>query len=210
MKHFIFVLAWLVLPAACFAQVRPAFNLSAGYSNIEISSTAPYLHYERDGGYIDGEFSLNLGNARPAALLLGFGASASYHYNVEDYHYHDIYGNYWTVYDTTSWVGFYSFEARIGVPLSFTASRRDPRGFYLLPKIGAGLLISDYGIDTRYGTEYHTGAAFDVRPSIEAGFTWGAGSVGLELSYMWAWGDFGNLGDQAQEFRAGAYFRIRL
>jgi hypothetical protein len=209
MKPFAFILTLTLASGACFAQIRPSLAFSAGYSNIRLSTAADYLHFDRDGGYIDGEFGLNLGDRR-APLFLGFGASASYHYDTEDFHYHDYYGNYYTVYDTTSSVDFYSFEARIGVPITFSPSRRDPRGFFLFPKLGAGLLVSDYGIDTNFGTEYHTGAAFGVRPSIQAGYTWGWGAVGVEASYMWAWGDFGNLGDRAQEARVGAFLRFRF
>jgi hypothetical protein len=209
MKRYLFILALAVAPDACFAQVRPSFSVSGGYSNIQIQNAANYLHYNRDGGYIDGELGLNFGG-RPAALFVGIGASASYHYNTEDFHYTDNFGNHYIVYDTTSHVGFYAFEGRIGVPFNFTASRRDPRGFFLFPKVGAGLLVNDYGIDTRFGTEYHTGPAFEIRPAIQAGYTWGAGAAGIEASYMWAWGDFGNLGDRAQEARVGAFFRIRL
>jgi hypothetical protein len=209
MKQIIIILALALASGESFAQVRPSFSLSAGYSNIQIQNTANYLHYNRDGGFLDGEFGATFGG-RPAAFFVGFGASVAYHYNTENFHYTDNFGNHFTVYGTTSYVGFYNFEGRIGVPLTFTASRRDPRGFFLYPKVGAGLLVSDYGIDTRFGTEYHSGAAFDIRPAIQAGYTWGPGSAGIEASYMWAWGDFGNLGDRAQEARIGAFFRLRL
>ena len=209
MNRFVFVLTLTLASAACFAQVRPSFGVSAGYSNIEVQNAANYLHYNRDGAYIDGELGLNFGG-KTVSFFAGLGASATFHYNTEDYHYTDNFGNHYIVHDTSSYVGFYNFEGRIGVPFYFTASRRDPRGFFLFPKIGAGILINDYWIDTRNGTESHTGAAFDIRPAIQAGYTWGPGAAGIEASYMWAWGEFGNLGDRAQEARIGAFFRIRL
>jgi len=209
MKRFIFILALAFASVPCFAQIRPTFGVSVGYSNIELQHPASYLHYDRDGSYIDGELGATFGG-RPVGLFVGVGASGAFHSNTEDFHYTDNFGNHFVVFDTTSWVGFYTLEGRIGVPISLTGSRRERRGFFLFPKIGAGLLVSNYAIDTRFGTEYHTGPAFEIRPAIQAGFTWGPGAAGIEASYMWAWGDFGNLGDRAQEARIGGFFRVRF
>ena len=87
-----------------------------------------------------------------------------------------------------------------------------------MPKLGAGLLVDNYAIDTINSangttfidTEYHTGAAFALRPALQAGYSWGWASTGAEVSYMVAWGDFGRLGDRALEFRAGWFLRLRF
>jgi len=204
MQRLVFLFALTLASGACLAQVRPAFTLSAGYSDIHISRSAGDLHYDHDGGYVDGELSLNFGR-RPVGLMLGVGVSASYHYDTEDFHNRDFNFN-----DNNSYLGFYSIEGRIGMPIIFSRSRRAASGFFLIPKLGAGLLVNDYGIDTNFRTEYHTGPAFEIRPAIQAGYSWGIGTVGVDLSHMSAWGDFGRLGNRAQEFRAGAFLRIRF
>jgi hypothetical protein len=203
MKLMSFLTALALTAALCPAQT-PSLSLSAGYSNLHFSNSASYLHYNRDGSYAEGELSLIL-PSQPR-LLLGVAVGASYHYNLDDYHYNDYYGNRYTVYDTTSSVGLYSLEARIGLPIT---SRRW-RGPYLLPRLGAGLLVTDYSIDTPDFTEYHTGAAFALRPSLQAGYSWGHASAGVEISYLAAWGNFGHLGTRAQEVRAGAFLRFRF
>jgi hypothetical protein len=107
----------------------------------------------------------------------------------------------------------FSFEGRAALPISIGG-----RGFFVMPQLGAGLLVDSYSIDkltpagsvTFIDTANHTGAAFDLRPGIQAGYSWGWGSVGGEVSYMAAWGDFGRLGSVAQEIRAGIFFRARF
>src|SRR5579859_3177706 len=107
MQRLVFLFALTLASGACLAQVRPAFTLSAGYSDIHISRSAGDLHYDHDGGYVDGELSLNFGR-RPVGLMLGVGVSASYHYDTEDFHNRDFNFN-----DNNSYLGFYSIEGRI-------------------------------------------------------------------------------------------------
>ena len=98
-------------------------------------------------------------------------------------------------------------EPRAGVRLG-----RDT-GFFATPRVGAGLLIDSYSIDQSFnsnGATYltrrdHDGAAFEVRPAVKAGYSWGYLAAGAEVSYMYAVGDFGGLGHHAQEFRLGAF-----
>jgi hypothetical protein len=84
-------------------------------------------------------------------------------------------------------------------------------------------LVDDYSIETKVKgggpyiggfylrvTERHSGAAWDIRPGLKAGYSWNWGSVGADLSYMSAWGDFGNLGSHAGEFRAGLFLWLRF
>jgi hypothetical protein len=198
MKIGSFLAALMLAAGVCSAQ-RPAFSVSAGYSNFHVSNTASSLNYERDGGYVDGDLSLLLPTT--PRLIVGAGVSGSFRYKTEDFQ-----SDSFTIVGNTSRVSLYSLEARIGMPIS----SRDSHGFFVLPRLGAGLLVSDYAIDTPNFTEFHTGAAFEVRPSLQAGYSWGRGSAGVEVSYMAAWGNFGNLGNHAQEFRAGAFLRFRF
>jgi hypothetical protein len=193
MNRFVFLLAITLLASVSFAQ-EGAWTISGGYSNIHFSHAASNFTYNHDGGYLDGDVNALLpGNPR---LLVGVGISGSWYY--EDNYF---YNNNFYYYGPSSSVGLFSIEGRLGVPISSRATG----GFFLLPRIGAGLLISDYWIDTPF-----TGAAFELRPNIQAGYSWGWGSAGAEFSYMWAWGDFGSLGSNAQEWRAGAFIRFRF
>jgi hypothetical protein len=87
-----------------------------------------------------------------------------------------------------------------------------------MPQLGMGLLVDSYAIDQSFNsgglifinTQYHDGAAFAIRPGVQVGYSWGWGSAGAEVSYMAAWGDFGQLGSRVFELRAGAFFRIKL
>ena len=62
---------------------------------------------------------------------------------------------------------------------------------------------------TFFQTYNHTGAAFDVHPALQIGYSQGPFSVGGEVSYIAAFGTFGALGDVAQEVRVGAFITIR-
>lgn len=195
-----FIAGVLLLASLSFAQEN-SWTVSAGYSNLHIGRAAPNLNYDKDGGYIDGDVNW-LFPTEPAPLLLGVGVSGAGHYEDESF----SNGEEFFIFGPTSDVSLYSIEGRIGTPIQF----RSARGWFLLPRIGAGLLIDDYAIDTPIHTEYHTGAAFEIRPTLQAGYSWGWGSVGGEVSYMAAWGDFGRLGNAAQELRIGAFLRFRF
>jgi hypothetical protein len=193
------------------AQIT-SFTVSSGYSNVQISHNAgPF--YSRDGGYVDGEFMWRIPARFP--LLLGASVSGSSYFDFE--HVDATFSD-----GTTgrarleSDLGFAALEGRAALPISF--GHEGGRGFFIVPKIGVGLLIDSYSIDsasnfggfTSFETSYHDGAAFDVRPGLQAGYSWGWGSAGAEVSYMAAFGDFGRLGSIAQEIRAGAFFRIKF
>jgi hypothetical protein len=205
--------ALLVLSTWAAAQ-EMSFTVSAGYSNVQISHNAgPF--YSRDGGYVDGEFLWHVPVESRFPLLIGGGVSTSGYY---DFRHVPI-----TFPDGTpgrarleSDLSFVSIEARAAMPIALGPSRS--HGFFVMPKIGAGLLINDSAIDTATNsggvtfldTHYHDGAAFDVRPGLQAGYSWGWGSAGIDASYMAAFGDFGRLGSIAQEVRIGAFFRVRF
>ena len=212
MRHAVMAGIVLLLAGAWASGQITSFTISSGYSNVQISHNAgPF--YSRDGGYADGEFLWRLPQAH-FPLLLGGSVSGSAHY---DYEHLPV-----TFSDGTpgrvrleSDLGLVSLEARAAVPFSF--ARRGDRGFFVMPKIGAGLLIDSYAIDNTFNsggftylhTSYHDGAAFDIRPGVQGGYSWGWGSAGIEASYMAAFGDFGRLGSIAQEIRVGAFFRIK-
>jgi hypothetical protein len=190
-----------------------SFTVSAGYSNVQISHNGG-LFYTRDGGYVDGEVLWRLPTEH-VPLLVGASLSGSTYYD-------------WMHVPVTfsdgspgfvrleSDLGFVSLEARAAVPISFAGP--GGRGFFVVPKIGAGLLVDSYAIDNTFNsggftfvhTSYHDGAAFDIRPGIQGGYSWGWGSAGIDASYMAAFGDFGRLGSVAQEVRIGAFFRVKF
>jgi hypothetical protein len=211
-----FVLAGIIcVLAGSWAEGQiNSFTVSAGYSNVQISHNAgPF--YSRDGGYIDGEFMWRLPEESRFPLLVGGSVSGSTYYDFEhiDVNFSDGTSGRARL---ESDLGFVSLEARAALPISF--GRHGGTGFFVVPKIGAGLLIDSYGIDNAYNsggftylhTSYHDGAAFDIRPGIQAGYSWGWGSAGAEVSYMAGFGDFGRLGSIAQEIRAGAFFRVKF
>jgi len=185
-------------------------TVSAGYSNIQIGHNQG-LWYERNGAYVDGDMLWRM-PPRDFPILLGVGVSGST--------YDDTHHLYATFPDGfTGYTHLYSdlenftLEGRLAVPIPIGRT-----GFFVLPKLGAGLLVDNYAIDnlvssggnTFINTEYHTGAAFALRPCVQAGYSWGWGSVGGEISYMAAWGDFGRLGSNALEFRTGVFLRFRI
>lgn len=190
-----------------------SFTISAGYSNIQISHNAG-LFYSRDGGYADGEVMWRLPTESFPLLLGGSISGSSYgeseHIPVT---FTDGTPGFVRLY---SGLGLVSFEARAAVPFSFGA--RGDTGLFVVPKLGAGLLIDTYGIDHIVSSggldyihrSYHDGAAFDIRPCIQGGYSWGWGSAGIEASYMAGFGEFGRLGSIAQEVRIGAFFRVKF
>jgi len=48
-----------------------------------------------------------------------------------------------------------------------------------------------------------------VRPGVQVGYSGGAWALGAEVSEMWAWGDFDELGDQLNELRVGFFFTLK-
>jgi hypothetical protein len=208
----LFLLAWLCITlitavsasAQQYAIIPPTVTLSAGYSNLQMQK-ATNLFYDHDGSYLDADFAWRLPVVIP--LQAGFGLTGSGSedrqsiYQINNSNFYDSGPHLY------SDLGLFEIEPRIGLKIGRTT------GFFLLPRLGAGLLINSYGIDqtfnsngnTYLSTQYHTGAAFEIRPAIQAGFSWGHASAGIEASYLAAWGDFGGLGHNAQEFRAGLF-----
>lgn len=211
--RYLVLTAFASLLASSFADAQiTSFTISSGYSNVQISHNGG-LFYSRDGGYVDGEFMWRIPARIP--LLLGASLSGSTYYDYRDVNASFPDGSTGTA-GLESDLGFVALEARLAVPISF--GREGGRGFFIVPKLGIGLLVDSYSIDsaanvggfTNLQTSYHDGAAFDIRPGLQAGYSWGWGSAGAEVSYMAAFGDFGQLGSVAQEIRAGAFFRIKF
>lgn len=206
------VIALLLIAAAAARGQEAAWTFSVGYSNIQFNDHANGTFYTRDGPYFDTDFLFRIPDSK-VPLLVGGGLGVSGYFQSQDVTFPAFSGfGSTTLYSD---VGLFSLEARAALPISFG---RGPRGFFIMPKIGMGLLIDNYAIDTVQvlptvtvlNTRYFTGAAFDIRPTVQAGYSWGPGSAGIEVSYMIAWGDFGDLGSQAQEVRVGAFFRFRF
>jgi hypothetical protein len=200
MRYFTFAVGLLISCSIASAQYSSS-GVSVGYSHFDMGH-ATGLFYNHDGGYID----LNAAWRAPGApVLAGFGVSGSGFYErMDDQFSNRLYSD----------VGLFSLEGRLALPLSL----KEVRGWFLLPRIGAGLLVDSYGIDrdeidndgfSIIHTDWHDGAAFEVRPDLQAGYSWGRGSVGADVSYMAAWGDFGGFSSSAQEFRAGVFFSFR-
>lgn len=188
-------------------------TISAGYSNVLMAHNGlPF--YERNGEYADVEALWRIsGDHLP--LLGGVSVSGSmYHTSMTG-----IIGNFRPYYPIPleSNLGFLSAEARGGTRLSF--AQHGESEFFVVPKIGVGALYDSYAADNESHpkifllvphTSHHQGAAFDVRPGVQAGYSWGWGSAGLEASYMAAFGNFGGLGSTAQEVRLGAFFQVKF
>src|ERR1700722_14927011 len=197
LRYFTFAVGLLISCSIASAQY-PSSGISAGYSHLTMGR-ADGLFYNHDGGYVD----LNAAFRPPGSpILAGFGVSGSGFYDRMD----DPFST-----RLYSMVGFFSLEGRLALPLTVEGVR----GWFLLPRIGAGLLVDSYGIDrdevdsqgfTFVHTDWHDGAAFEVRPDLQAGYSFGRGAVGADVSYMGAWGDFGRFSSSAQELRAGVFF----
>jgi hypothetical protein len=201
LRYFTFAVGLLISCSIACAQY-PSSGVSVGYSHLSMGH-ADGLFYNHDGGYID----LNAAFRPPGApILAGFGVSGSgFFESMNDQFSNTLYSN----------VGLFSLEGRLALPLTVEGVR----GWFVLPRIGAGLLVDSYGIDndqvnnqgfTYIHTDWHDGAAFEVRPDLQAGYSFGRGSVGADVSYMGAWGDFGRFSSSAQELRAGIFFNFRF
>jgi hypothetical protein len=187
-----------------------SFTVSTGYSNIQIGPHSK-LFFERNGAYIDGDVLWRVPDVG-FPLLLGVGISGS-GYSTDQHISGTFADGSFGFARLFSDLGTFSLEGRAALPV-----RIGHTGFFVMPQLGAGLLVDSYSIDkltpagnfTFIDTDDHVGAAFDLRPGIQAGYSWGWGSAGAEVSYMAAWGDFGRLGSRAQEIRAGVFFRVRF
>ncbi len=185
----------------------PDITISAGYSNIQLGNTNN-VFYERNGPYADADFAWTIPFTPVQA---GFGVTGSEYYDQQSVP--SSSSNFFYPYDhLDSNLGFFELEPRVGVHLG------GHDGFFVTPRLGAGLMVDSYGIDQAYNnngnpyidTVYHTGAAFELHPAIQVGFAWGPAAAGVEASYLHAWGDFGSLGHSANEYRIGAFFTFRF
>jgi hypothetical protein len=168
------------------------------------------LFYDHSGAYVDADVAWTF--RLPVPLQLGVAATGSGYWdrqsipntstdNFSDYYRDHLYSD----------LGMFELEPRVGLRFG------GKTGFFIMPRAGAGLLVDSYGIDrsstdnfgnTYIHTDYHSGAAFEVRPAIQAGYNFGFISAGVEGSYLWSWGDFGALGHHAQEYRVGAFIKF--
>ena len=151
---------------------------------------------------------------RRCRFIAGFGVSASGYWDSESSNIFFLNNNgFGYNQNLYSDVEFFEAQPRLAIKLLIPGLR----GFYIRPQIGAGLLVSNYSVDTVQTinnvsfihTLYYTGAAFDIRPDVEAGWSFGRTSFGMDLSYMAAFGGFGQMGDVMQEFRVGLFARFR-
>jgi hypothetical protein len=181
------------LPApVSYAQPYPfVFSFSAGYSNIDFKDSD--FRYESGGPYLDLNFAACAQNG--SGLQGGIGIATS---------------GYWRsdFFPTIGWlnsnVNMLAIEGRLGSQIPGKGSQ----GLFILPRIGAGLLLNNYYVEEPVGamnwTSFsHWGTGVDVRPNVVIGFRANDFSVGLEGSYMVGWGDFGGLGSFVQEGRVG-------
>jgi hypothetical protein len=172
------------------------------------------LFFDKDGEYIDGNFAFRLPGS-PVPIFAGVGISASGYWDSQSSDIFFVNNNYYgSNSNLYSDVEMIEAEPRLAIKLWIPGAP----GFYIRPQIGAGLLVDNYSVDTVQTTVsnfsyihtlYHTGAAFEIRPDIQAGWSFGRASFGVDFSYMAAWGGFGQMGDVIQELRAGVFARFR-
>jgi hypothetical protein len=202
-----FLLGCLISVGMASAQIAD-YTISGGYSHFHPEHDGG-LFFDRDGPYFDADFAFRVPDPR-SPLLLGFGLTGSGYWESQDYQF-PFNNNTIAQTNLDSEVDMFEIEPRLALQFWL------PGGFFIKPRVGAGLLIDNYSIDqamtnnntTVFSTADHTGVAFDIRPAIQGGWTWGPGAIGLEVSHMWAFGSFGRLGDRVGEFRVGAFFTWR-
>jgi len=189
------------------SEATTAVTFSAGWARLEGEGDS--LIDGEDGYYFDTEFSFRRDTSSP----LWMGVSFNFSYFEEE---RDVQADSTilpTEVDVAAQLSNFAIEPRITYVL---LPRRD-KGIYLAGKLGVGLLITDYWatavVERPAGlfidSEGDTVAAFEVRPGVQVGYSGGAWAVGAEVSNMWAWGDFGPVGDQLQETRLGIFFTMK-
>ncbi len=205
-------LAGLVVFSAMASAQYMDFAFTGGYSHMFPQKNG-VLFFDKDGAYVDGNFAYRLPGS-PVPIYAGFGVSASGYWDSESSNIFFLNNNgFGYNQNLYSDVEFFEAQPRLAIKLLIPGLR----GFYIRPQIGAGLLVSNYSVDTVQTinnvsfihTLYYTGAAFDIRPDVEAGWSFGRTSFGMDLSYMAAFGGFGQMGDVMQEFRVGLFARFR-
>jgi len=211
----VLVLVSALAGSASSAQVLlfdpvPDVTVTAGYSYLD-TQRANNVFYDHSGAYVDADFAWWLPTVIP--LQAGIGVTGSGYSQRESISFSDN-TNLYDPYDQHLYsdLGLFELEPRLGLHLG------GERGFFCVPRIGAGLLISSYAVDqlrtdsytdeTYIDTNYHTGAAFEIRPAIRAGYSWRFVSAGVEGSYMYSWGNFGAFGRNAHEYRVGLFLKF--
>lgn len=204
MRAIFFLVSVLLVATPGFAQIG-SLSTSAGWSHLFVNGGGGKgVYFARNGFYLDGEFDWQAARG-PVPLLLGAGMNFAGYVRTQDIAGFGG-GNYVFEVGRESDVILMALEARAAVPIS----PPEWRGWYLMPKLGAGLLIDSYSIETPTRLMEHTAAAFEVRPAIQAGYSWGRWSLGAECAYMAASGNFGTFGNSAQQLQAGVFFRLRV
>jgi hypothetical protein len=205
-------LAALVLCSSMVSAQALDFSLSGGYSHM-FPQKSGSLFFDRDGEYLDANFAFQIPDV-VVPLYAGLGVGASGYWESHDgpfvFNNNNSFGYTSSLYSDTEMI---EVQPRLALKLVIPGLR----GFYIRPQIGAGLLIDNYSVDQAnvvndiafFHTLQHTGAAFDIRPDVEAGWSLGRTSIGVDLSYMAGWGGFGQMGNTMQEFRAGVFARFR-
>jgi len=211
MRAISFLAGLMIFSAMASAQYMD-FALTGGYSHM-FPERVGGLFFDKDGAYVDGNFAYRLPGS-PVPIFAGVGISASGYWDSADsdlfFLNNDGFGSNETLYSDVEMV---EVEPRLAVKLLIPGLP----GFYIRPQIGAGLLVDNYSVDTVQtindvsfiDTLYHTGAAFEIRPEIQAGWSFGRTSFGMDFSYMAAFGGFGQMGDVMQELRVGVFARFR-
>lgn len=183
--------------------------VSGGYSNVHFNGNNA-IPYNRDGAYFDANIYERLPPNDSPVFGLGISASG----NWDDYSFNYPTSPFFrSFYADTNMV---SAEVRIAFPCGLPSTNR---GFYWLPRFGIGGIVDNFTVGQPYygypnyffGTEStHTGYGVEIRPNIEIGYRIKRFNVGLETSYMFAWGNFGKLGNLTQELRVGLVLGYRF
>jgi hypothetical protein len=184
-------------------------TISAGYSNVHFNGNNA-IPYNRQGGYIDANVYEKLPPNDSPMFGLGISASGNWDDYTINYPTAPFYRSFYA--DTN----MFSAEVRIAFPFGLPSPKQ---GFYCLPRLGIGALVDNFSVGQPYyaypnyyfGTESnHTGIALEVRPDIEIGYRINKFNIGVETSYMFAWGNFGKLGNATQELRLGLVVGYRF
>ena len=184
-------------------QPEPKWNfdtsISSGISYLVFNHSSNAAFYSRTGAYVDTNVNFHLPDLH-LPVVLGAGVTASSFWDNEDFFGAEcLYSN----------VNLIAGEGRISIPFAFFEG--EDYGPYITPRIGIGGLYDNYLVQTPFnGNSYHNGGAFEVRPGILFGYRYQSFSIGVEVSYMVAWGNFGDFSSNAQEVRGGLLVAYRF
>jgi hypothetical protein len=184
-------------------QPEPTWNfdtsISSGISYLVFNHARNDAFYGRTGAYIDTNINFHLADLH-LPVVLGAGVTASSFWDNDNFLGVD------TVYSN---VNLIAAEGRISIP--FNIFEGEDQGPYITPRIGIGGLYDNYVFQTPFnGNKYSNGGGFEVRPGILFGYRYQSFSVGVEFSYMLAWGNFGDFSSGAQEVRGGFLMSYRF